>query len=75
MLLKGFPMNKKANITVIGYPKILSSCQEVAEEYFINANFLYYQYMPEVRGVKYISSSPNHPLKKGINRLRKLTMI
>ncbi len=57
-------MTKKANITVIGFPKILTSCQEVAEEYQNNANFLYYQYMPEVRGVKYISSSPDHPLKK-----------
>ncbi len=56
-------MSKKANITVIGFPKILASCQEVAEEYFSKANFLYYQYMPEVRGIKYISSSPNHPLK------------
>ncbi len=55
-------MTKKANITVIGFPKILSACQEVAEEYFSKANFLYYQYMPEVQGVKYISSSPNHPL-------------
>ena len=57
-------MSKKANITVIGFPKILDSCQEVAEEYFTKANFLYYQYMPEVRGLKYISSSPNHPLHK-----------
>ncbi|MCK5517656.1 MAG: sigma 54-interacting transcriptional regulator [Desulfobulbaceae bacterium] len=56
-------MNRKANITVIGYPKILSSCQEVAEEYFNKANSLYYQYLPETNGVKYISSSPNHPLK------------
>ncbi len=65
-------MNKKANITVIGYPKILSSCQEVAEEYFSNANFLYYQYMPEVRGVKYISSSPNHPLKNRDKSFKKV---
>lgn len=56
-------MNRKANITVIGYPKILSSCQEVAEEYLNSANFLYYQYLPESKGVKYISSSPDHPLK------------
>ena len=55
-------MSKKANITVIGFPKILSSCQEVAEEYFSNANFLYYQYIPEINRVKYISSSPGHPL-------------
>ncbi|NNK94647.1 MAG: sigma 54-interacting transcriptional regulator [Desulfobacterales bacterium] len=55
-------MSKKANITVIGFPKILSSCQEVAEEYFSNAHFLYYQYIPEISGVKYISSSPDHPL-------------
>jgi hypothetical protein len=57
-------VTKKANITVIGFPKILTSCQEVAEEYLNNANFLYYQYMPEVQGVKYISSSPDHPLEK-----------
>jgi hypothetical protein len=56
-------VNKKANITVIGFPKILSSCQEVSEEYFSDANFLYYQYIPEARGVKYIASSPDHPLK------------
>ena len=56
-------MNRKANITVIGYPKILSSCQEVAEEYLNSANFLYYQYLPESKGVKYISSSPDHPLQ------------
>jgi transcriptional regulator with PAS, ATPase and Fis domain len=56
-------MNKKANITVIGYPKILSTCQKVAEEYLNSANFLYYQYQPETRDVKYISSSPDHPLK------------
>ena len=55
-------MTRKANITVIGFPRILSSCQEVAEEYFNNANFLYYQYIPEISGVKYISSSPDHPL-------------
>jgi len=58
-------MNRKANITVIGYPKILSSCQEVAEEYLNSANFLYYQYLPETKGVKYISSSPDHPLEVG----------
>ncbi len=57
-------MTKKANITVIGFPKILTSCQEVAEEYLNDANFLYYQYMPEVQGVKYISSSPDHPMEK-----------
>ena len=57
-------MTKKANITVIGFPKILTSCQEVAEEYLNSANFLYYQYMPEIQGVKYISASPSHPLKK-----------
>jgi propionate catabolism operon transcriptional regulator len=57
-------VTKKANITVIGFPKILTSCQEVAEEYLSNANFLYYQYVPEVRGVKYISSSPDHPLRE-----------
>ncbi len=57
-------MTKKANITVIGFPKILTSCQEVAEEYLNNANFLYYQYMPEAQDVKYISASPDHPLKK-----------
>lgn len=57
-------MTKKANITVIGFPKILTSCQVVAEEYLNNANFLYYQYVPEVQGVKYISSSPDHPLEK-----------
>lgn len=56
-------MSKKANITVIGFPKILASCQEVAEEYFNKANFLYYRYMPEVGEIKYISSSPNHPLQ------------
>ncbi len=56
-------MNRKANITVIGYPKILSSCQEVAEEYLNSANSLYYQYLPDTKGVKYISSSPDHPLK------------
>lgn len=55
-------MNKKANITVIGFPKILDSCQEVAEEYLNDANFLYYQYLPEVKGVKYVASSPDHPL-------------
>lgn len=55
-------MAKKANITVIGFPQILSSAQEVAEEYLGEANFLYYQYMPEVRGVKYINCSPEHPL-------------
>ncbi len=65
-------MNRKANITVIGYPKILSSCQEVAEEYLHKANSLYYQYLPETNGVKYISSSPNHPLEgaaKSFNRI------
>jgi hypothetical protein len=56
-------MSRKANISVIGYPKILSSCQEVAEEYLNSANSLYYQYLPETKGVKYISSSPGHPLK------------
>lgn len=56
-------MNKKANITVIGFPKILTSCQEVAEEYLGNANFLYYQYLPEVKGVRYVASSPDHPLE------------
>lgn len=55
-------MTKKANITVIGYPKILSSCQKVAKQYLESANFLYYQYIPETKGVKYISSSPDHPL-------------
>jgi len=55
-------VTKKANITVIGFPKILTPCQEVAEEYLSNANFLYYQYVPEVQGVEYISSSPDHPL-------------
>ncbi len=35
-------MNKKANISVIGYPKILQPCREVAEEYLSDANFLYY---------------------------------
>ncbi len=65
-------MTKKANITVIGFPKILTSCQEVAEEYLNNANFLYYQYMPEVQGVKYISASPDHPLKK---RARTFTQV
>ena len=54
---------KKANITVIGYPKILQPCQEVAEEYLNSAHFLYYQYMPETKGVKYITSSPDHPLE------------
>ena len=58
-------MTKKANITVIGFPRILSTCQEVAEEYLAEANFLYYQYMPEVRGVRYFDSSPEHPLRKG----------
>jgi len=56
-------MSRKANITVIGFPIILSSCQEVAEEYLNNANFLYYQYLPETQGVKYISASLDHPLK------------
>jgi len=56
-------MNKKANITVIGYPKILSLCQKVAEEYLNNVNFIYYQYLPETSGVKFISASPDHPLK------------
>lgn len=56
-------MSKKANITVIGFPKILTSCQEVAEEYLGEANFLYYQYIPEDRGVRYIASSPEHPLQ------------
>ncbi len=54
---------KKANITVIGYPKILKPCQDVSEEYLNHANFLYYQYIPEKRGVKYIASSPDHPLE------------
>ncbi|MCP4022053.1 MAG: hypothetical protein GY729_09445 [Desulfobacteraceae bacterium] len=40
-------MNKKANITVIGFPKILLHCRETAEEYLNSANFLYYQYDPE----------------------------
>jgi propionate catabolism operon transcriptional regulator len=57
-------MSRKANITMIGFPKILKTCQEVAEEYLNDANFLYYQYMPEVQGVRYISSSPDHPQKK-----------
>jgi transcriptional regulator with PAS, ATPase and Fis domain len=56
-------MNKKANLTIIGYPKILSTCQKVAEEYLNSANFLYYQYQQETRDVKYMSSSPDHPLK------------
>lgn len=56
-------MIKKANITVIGFPKILSSCQDVAEEYLGEANFLYYQYMPEVDGVRYVAASPDHPLE------------
>jgi propionate catabolism operon transcriptional regulator len=56
-------VSKKANITVVGFPKILASCQEVAEEYFHSANFLYYQYMPDAQRVKYISCSPDHPLK------------
>lgn len=55
---------KKANITVIGYPKILQPCQEVAEEYLNSANFLYYQYKAETKGVKYIASSPDHPLER-----------
>jgi transcriptional regulator with PAS, ATPase and Fis domain len=65
-------MSKKANITVIGFPKILTSCQEVAEEYLNSANFLYYQYLPEVRGVRYIASSPDHPIqdsKKSFNQV------
>ena len=57
-------MSKKANITVIGFPKILSSAQLVAEEYLNNANFLYYQYIPDVQSAKYITSSPGHPLEK-----------
>ena len=65
-------MNKKANITVIGFPKILSQCQEVAEEYLNDANFLYYQYLPENRGVKYISSSPDHPLKSAAKTFNKV---
>lgn len=55
---------KKANITVIGFPRILSSCQEVAEEYLGEANFIYYQYEPEEKGIKYIASSPDHPLRE-----------
>ncbi len=65
-------MNRKANITVIGYPKILSSCREVAEEYSSKANSLYYQYLPETKGVKYISSSPDHPLQDAAKSFNKV---
>ena len=66
-------MNKKAHITVIGFPKILASCQEVAEEYLNNANFLYYQYLPEVKGVRYVACSPDHPLESETKAFAKVS--
>ncbi|MCP4721639.1 MAG: AAA domain-containing protein [Desulfobacteraceae bacterium] len=54
-------MNRKVNITVIGYPKILSQCRNIAEEYLDTANFLYYHYRANSGSVKYMDASPDHP--------------
>ncbi len=54
-------MNRKVNITVIGYPKILSQCRDIAEEYLDTANFLYYHYRANSGSVKYMDASPDHP--------------
>ena len=55
-------MSRKVNITVIGYPKILSQCRDIAEEYLDTANFLYYHYRVDSGNVKYMDASPDHPL-------------
>ncbi|MCG8531314.1 MAG: sigma 54-interacting transcriptional regulator, partial [Desulfovibrionales bacterium] len=54
-------MNRKARITVIGYPKILVQCQKAAEEYASAADIFYYQYLPETNTVQYISGPSTAP--------------
>lgn len=56
-------LNRKANITVIGYPKILTQCRDIAEAYLDKARFLYYQYRPSTGNVTFIDASPDHPLR------------
>ena len=54
-------MDRKASIAVIGYPKIISQCQKVAEEYASATDVFYYQYLPESNEVQYVSGPPQAP--------------